>query len=293
MAGRDWAEAEYSRIYWTIVDDEKFVDVFDDDRQWAAYTRLLMAAEQAYPSPASLPRWLADDVLEVLVERRIIELIRGHKYRIVGLKAERDGRLGGHAIGGKKRSEGAERDEFGRFVSAPGAGPSDEPANRPAEPANASNGASGTPVPASSGAPASQLRRDEDEDETSRDETRISSDSSPGARADRPDIAALRARGWKRVTAKQRAILDEVLARHDQTGPAFAATVIEATPRDKDPLAAVMDADRRWQATERQRADAEALAWQATKEKPGDRGASKPERIDAEEGPIWMQDTTP
>lgn len=116
MAGREWADAEYSRIYWTVVEDPKFADVYDDDRRWAAYTRLLMAAEATYPSPAPLPRWLADDVMEALVEARIIEVLRGTSYRVVGLRTEREGRATGRWIGGKSRAEDAERDDKGRYL---------------------------------------------------------------------------------------------------------------------------------------------------------------------------------
>lgn len=82
---------------------------------------------------------------------------------------------------------------------------------------------------------------------------------------ERPDVQALLDRGWKRVTAKQRAVLDEVLARHDVTGPAFAAEAIRSTPADQDPLAAVLEADRRWQAAQRAQADTAELDWTATK----------------------------
>ena len=51
-----------------------------------------------------------------------------------------------------------------------------------------------------------------------------------------------------------------MLRRHDVTGPAFAAEVIRATPKDKDPLAAVMDADWMWQASQRARIEAEQKA---------------------------------
>jgi hypothetical protein len=102
------------------------------------------------------------------------------------------------------------------------------------------------------------------------------------ATPDRPDIQALRDRGFKRVTAKQRAVLDEVLARHDVTGPAFAAEVIRATPADADPLAAVMSADRLWQASQRKRADAEEQAWSQAKAQ---------EKADLAEGPTWLTGT--
>jgi hypothetical protein len=82
---------------------------------------------------------------------------------------------------------------------------------------------------------------------------------------EREDIAALRDRGWKRITKAQRAILDEVLDRHDVTGAAFAAEVIRNTAADSDPLEAVMDADRQWQAIQRRRADAEESQAKADK----------------------------
>lgn len=84
----------------------------------------------------------------------------------------------------------------------------------------------------------------------------------PGERA---DIAALRARGWKRITKPQRAVLDEVLERHDVTGPEFAAEVIRHTPDDQDPLAAVMAADRMWQQRQRKRADDDERDWDEAK----------------------------
>lgn len=292
MPGREWADAEYSRIYHTVVDDPKFADVFDDDRRWAAYTRLLMAAESAYPSPAALPRWLADDVLEHLAGVRIIEVVRGSAYRIVGLKAEREGRLNGNAIGGKARAETAERDEHGRFRPSPsdhrkstvtvkGAGASDDPATNPAPPAKSSVGTSDEPARSTSAAPADQRSRDETR--RVRDEDSLRRDESPARAADRPDVQALRDRGFKRVTAKQRAVLDEVLARHDVTGAAFAAEVIGATPPDQDPLAAVMGADRLWQASRRARADADEASWSATKAQ---------EKADLADGaPSWMRET--
>lgn len=84
------------------------------------------------------------------------------------------------------------------------------------------------------------------------------------ARDERPDIAALRARGW-RVTRRQRKVLDEILARHDVTGAGFAAEAIRNAPAGQDPLEAVMAADRLWQDSQRRRADADDQAWQRAK----------------------------
>jgi hypothetical protein len=90
--------------------------------------------------------------------------------------------------------------------------------------------------------------------------------------SERTDVQALLDRGWKRVTPGQRRVLDEILDRHDVTGPEFAAEVIRTTPPGHDPLAAVMEADRRWQADQRAEADDEERNWQATKA--GDRKGS-------------------
>ena len=89
----------------------------------------------------------------------------------------------------------------------------------------------------------------------------LSGRDSSDARGERDDIQALHDRGWKRVTKAQRRVLDEVLDRHDVTGPAFAAEVIRATPADRDPLAEVMKADAAWQDIQRRRAEAEEEAW--------------------------------
>lgn len=103
------------------------------------------------------------------------------------------------------------------------------------------------------------------------------SSSSPRAtRAKREDVQALLDRGWAKVTRAQRRVLDEVLERHDVTGPGFAAEVIRATPEDADPLEAVMDADRRWQESQRRRADADEAAWEQTK---ADEARDSPERL--------------
>lgn len=93
--------------------------------------------------------------------------------------------------------------------------------------------------------------------------------------AERTDIAALLDRGWKRVTKAQRRVLDEVLERHDLTGSEFAAAAIRATPADKDPLEAVMAADRMWQDAQQRRVAAEEASWAATKA--DDRAAPDPD----------------
>lgn len=82
-------------------------------------------------------------------------------------------------------------------------------------------------------------------------------DSPPSGARERVDVAALLARGWPKVTRPQRKVLDEIAARHDVTGHAFAAEAIRNARPDQDPLEAAMAADRMWQDAQRARADAD------------------------------------
>jgi hypothetical protein len=154
---------DYSRIYHSVVDDEKFRDVvFCDDHLFATWVRLLMVADAVWPASAPIPRSAAQDALDVLAEHRIIE-VRGDYYRVVGLDAERSRRGGSpqQSVAGKARAASAKRDG-GRFVAS-----ADPSALEPAEHQRA--GASGSPA-VDQRPPA--LSRDETSlDETSQDET--------------------------------------------------------------------------------------------------------------------------
>jgi hypothetical protein len=80
--------APYSRVYWQIVDDPKFVTVYDDDHALALWLRLLLAADQAHPASATLPTGSRKSTVALLVDARLIT-VTGSRFRIVGLDAER------------------------------------------------------------------------------------------------------------------------------------------------------------------------------------------------------------
>lgn len=84
----------YSRVYWSITDDEKFAacGAYDDDRMLAAWLRLLLVADQAHPASAHLPATLRRSVKTRLAEAGIIDLLPGGRYRVHGLDAERERR---------------------------------------------------------------------------------------------------------------------------------------------------------------------------------------------------------
>jgi hypothetical protein len=92
----------YSRVYWSVADDPKFVGVYDDDSALALWLRLLMSADALWPAPAPLPRSARPKPLAKLVDAGIIDLLPGDRYRVHGLEAER-----------QRRASAAKRDPNG------------------------------------------------------------------------------------------------------------------------------------------------------------------------------------
>jgi len=82
----------YVRVYYRVIDDPKFTDVFDHDDRLACWLRLLLIADGTYPSPAPIPHGIKRGALAHLVTVGIIDLEPGNRYRIHGMKAEREGR---------------------------------------------------------------------------------------------------------------------------------------------------------------------------------------------------------
>jgi hypothetical protein len=81
----------YIRIYFRVRDDARFEHAYGCDICWAAYTRLLMDAEAAFPVPASLPT-LRPHAKTELLAAGIIELRMHGCFVIHGLEAERERR---------------------------------------------------------------------------------------------------------------------------------------------------------------------------------------------------------
>jgi DNA-binding transcriptional ArsR family regulator len=80
----------YSRVYWSIIDDDRFATVWGDDRALACWMRLLIAADMAWPSSALLPAGTNSRALKALVDAGLVDQVeRPGRYRIHGLDAER------------------------------------------------------------------------------------------------------------------------------------------------------------------------------------------------------------
>ena len=82
----------YARLYIRLRDDEKFETIYADDHAFAAYCRLLMIAESAWPTSAHLPHLVHRRSIAKLELVGLIELRGAGMFRIVGLDKERERR---------------------------------------------------------------------------------------------------------------------------------------------------------------------------------------------------------
>jgi len=94
------ADSPYTRVYHSIVDDPKFADVYDDDRRLATWLRLLLVADQAYPSSAYIPVGTNRAAVAALAAAGLIDLGTGSRYRLHGLAVERGRRSEAARVGG-------------------------------------------------------------------------------------------------------------------------------------------------------------------------------------------------
>lgn len=81
--------APYSRVYWSIVDDPKFVPIYDDDHHMATWLRLLIAADALWPASCPIPGNARKSSVSALVKAGLIDLGTGYRFRVHGLDAER------------------------------------------------------------------------------------------------------------------------------------------------------------------------------------------------------------
>jgi hypothetical protein len=82
----------YVRVYYRVIDDPKFADVFDDDARLACWLRLLLIADGCYPAPAPIPHGIRRAAFAHLVTVGLVDLEPGSRYRIHGMNSERGAR---------------------------------------------------------------------------------------------------------------------------------------------------------------------------------------------------------
>jgi hypothetical protein len=100
----------------SIRQDPKFAGIANDPLTMGHYTLLLLDAEAAFPHPASVPRWVDQQVFDDLVARGIVDQHEGDRYTVHGLLAEREARVESARKAGKARAATGRRDEHGRLI---------------------------------------------------------------------------------------------------------------------------------------------------------------------------------
>lgn len=93
----------YVRVYYRIIDDERFATVYDDDARLALWLRLLLIADGTYPAPAPIPAGIRRAAFTHLVDVGLVDLAPGGRFRIHGMEAERGGRAAKAAAAAKTR----------------------------------------------------------------------------------------------------------------------------------------------------------------------------------------------
>ena len=101
----------YVRVYYRIIDDPKFADVYDDDRALALWLRLLLHADAMYPAPAMLPPAFNKKALDKLVRAGLVDVGTGYRFRIHGLQVERDRRAEAARFAADVKNHGKEEAE--------------------------------------------------------------------------------------------------------------------------------------------------------------------------------------
>ncbi len=198
--------APYSRVYWSVMDDDKFDGIREDPRLLGSWTLLLIVADMAHPAPAFLPPTVTKPSVARLVDAGLVDLLAGHRYRVHGLDAERGRRADSARVGGLASGRSRTNEH-----------PLNERSQHP--------------------------RTESNLDETRRDETSKANarESLPGDDG-RVDLEAFLTIMRKAPSPRQRALLDGLLDRHDLTGPKWAADIMYRHP--DDPIGALIEADK-------------------------------------------------
>jgi hypothetical protein len=93
--------SQYVRVYYSVVDDERFTGVYDTPHL-ATWLRLLLLADAMWPASAYVPATERKASLVVLVKAGLVELLPGGKYRIrLGPRG-----AGGAGVGRREGSNG-------------------------------------------------------------------------------------------------------------------------------------------------------------------------------------------
>jgi hypothetical protein len=76
-------------VYYSIIGDERFADVYHDARVLGSWLQLLLVADAMYPADAPIPAYVHRASFAVLVKAGLVENAPHQHYRVHGLASER------------------------------------------------------------------------------------------------------------------------------------------------------------------------------------------------------------
>lgn len=87
----------FARIYYEEFIEE-FPRIYEDDRLFATWTRLLIGAEKAWPNDPEIPRRVRPATLAYLIEQGVLR-VSGYHYHLLGFQKDRRRRADGGKAG--------------------------------------------------------------------------------------------------------------------------------------------------------------------------------------------------
>jgi len=80
---------KYVRVYYSVINDERFSEIFHDGRRLGTWLQLLLVADAMYPADAPIPAYVHRPSFDVLVTAGLIEERPHLHFRVHGLSNER------------------------------------------------------------------------------------------------------------------------------------------------------------------------------------------------------------
>ena len=80
---------KYVRVYYSVINDERFAEIFHDGRRLGTWLQLLLVADAMYPADAPIPAYVHRPSFDVLVTAGLIEERPHLHFRVHGLSNER------------------------------------------------------------------------------------------------------------------------------------------------------------------------------------------------------------
>lgn len=84
------SDGKYVRVYYSVINDERFAAIYNDARHFGTWLQLLLIADAMYPADCPIPAYINRASFKALTECGLVE-IRAHlHFKMHGLASERE-----------------------------------------------------------------------------------------------------------------------------------------------------------------------------------------------------------